>query len=56
MKYKGCYYEEKKKKAKKSKQIRWKKDKEIQCKKPERNKKEGRNTKVYDERMLNLLE
>jgi hypothetical protein len=32
MKYKGCYYEENKKKAKKSRQIR-KKDKEIQCKK-----------------------
>jgi len=36
--------------------MRRKKDKEIQCKKLERNKKEGRNTKVCDERMLNLLE
>jgi len=51
---KACYYEENKKKAKKSRQIRRKKDKEIICKKSERNDKEGRKIKVYDEIMLSL--
>jgi len=39
MKYKGCYYEENKKKAKKSRQIR-KKDKEIQRNTMQKNQKE----------------
>jgi len=42
------------KESEESRQIRRKKDKEIICKKSERNDKEGRKIKVYDEIMLSL--
>jgi len=43
MKFKGYYYEENKRKSRNQGiYILKKKDKEMQCKKPERNKKEGR--------------
>jgi len=47
MKFKGYYYEENKRKSRNQGiYILKKKDKEMQCKKPERNKKEGRKKKA----------
>jgi len=51
---KACYYEENKRKRRNQGREEGKKDKEIICKKTERNDNEGRKIEVYDERMLSL--